>query len=140
MTIRQIKQLATIYEEREQLKLDLIQLFELFCKNRLMFESHMGDQVKRSAIDFLQATATLFGGTFDEDEESVYIPLNHGIYTLVAQERFPNYKIIFTLSPKVRLYEDAETVITEEDVLLMNEETRFDTGDTDDIGEIPTQA
>lgn len=44
MTITEIKQLMLIHEEREQLKLDLSGLFELFRRNRLQFEVHTGDQ------------------------------------------------------------------------------------------------
>lgn len=140
MTITEIKQLMLIHEEREQLKLDLSGLFELFRRNRLQFEVHTGDHPMRSAIEFLQATATLFGGTYNECDRSVDIPLNYGIYALITQKRLPSGKIIFAVSPQVRLYENSAITVTEEDIYQTNQETRLERGDSEEIGEIPTQA
>lgn len=140
MTITQIKQLTAIHEEREQLKYDLFELFELFRRNRLRFETHLGIPPMRFAIEFLQATATLFGGTYNECDRSVDIPLSYGIYVLISKKRMPTGKIILALSPKVRLYEVGPTAITEEDIYQMNEETRLERGDSEEIGEISTKA
>lgn len=140
MTITQIKQLTAIHEEREQLKYDLFMLFELFRKNRLRFEARLGIPPMRFAIEFLQATATLFGGTYNECDQSVDIPLSYGIYALISKKRMPTGKIILALSPKVRLYESSPMAITEEDIYQMNEETRLERGDNEEIGEISTKA
>lgn len=152
MTITQIEQLRAIYEEREQLKLDLTVSFELFQRNCLQFEVRAGIPPMHSAIEFLQATAMLFGGTYDEYDQSVEIPLNHGIYTLITETQLytpvtktqaPSGKIIFEVSPQVRLYENTPTAITEEDIYQMNEETRLERsvrGIKERIGEIPTEA
>lgn len=143
MTITQIEQLRVIHEEREQLKLDLTVSFELFQRNCLQFEVRAGIPPMRSAIEFLQATATLFGGTYDECAQSVDIPLNHGIYALIIRTPASSGKIIFEVSPQVRLYENTPTAITEEDIYQMNEETRLERsirGIREKIGEIPTEA